>query len=195
MAWLADQLGFPWTAIIPANAIGAWLGVAFVLGASARTIPTGALRGLLGLLSAVGSYYVLTGAFGEGFRTIGASHAATIWGTVSLVAGPLLGAAGATWRHSHGWPRALGVAALAAPLIAEAVVYGSPRLAAWVGIDVDPGVVVLVIEAVIGLALPAVLLARGERLPGYVFTTGLAVAGAVAIGPVTDFLRGLADRF
>ena len=33
--------------------------VAFVLGASARTIPTGALRGVIGLLSAVAAYYVL----------------------------------------------------------------------------------------------------------------------------------------
>ena len=43
-AWSTDQLGFPWTALLPFNAIGAWVAVAFVLGASARTIPTGARR-------------------------------------------------------------------------------------------------------------------------------------------------------
>src|SRR6185436_7624326 len=59
LAWLADQLPYPWPALIPANAIGAWLGLGFLLGASAKTVPTGALRGLIGLLSAVAAYYAL----------------------------------------------------------------------------------------------------------------------------------------
>ena len=57
LAWLADQLPLPWGALIPANAIGVWLGLGFLLGASARTVQTGALRGLIGLLSAVAAYY------------------------------------------------------------------------------------------------------------------------------------------
>ena len=53
-AWFSDQLAWPYSLLVPTNAIGVWVGVAFVLGASARTLPTGALRGLVGLLTAVG---------------------------------------------------------------------------------------------------------------------------------------------
>ena len=45
--------------------IGIWLAVAFALGGSARTIPTGALRGLIGLLSAVAAYYLLFAVLGS----------------------------------------------------------------------------------------------------------------------------------
>jgi hypothetical protein len=197
-SWLADQLQYPYGLLLPANAIGAWLAVAFVLGAVARTIPTGALRGLIGLLSAVAVYYVLIALFGQGFRALGASHAATIWGGVALVAGPLLGLAGAVWRHGHGWPRAAAVALLAAALIAEGVAFGATSWASFAangGLADDPGALILAAEALVGLALPAVLLSAGERIRGYVVTGGLAVAAAVAIGPATTVIRALADRF
>src|SRR4029077_14506825 len=129
LSWWTDGLGFPWTAYIPANAIGAWLGLAFVLGASARTLPNGAPSGVSGLVSAVVAYYVLIGVFGAGFRAIGASHAATVWGAVALLAGPVFGLAGATWRHGHGRPRSIAVAVLSAALIAEGVVFGANRWA------------------------------------------------------------------
>ena len=195
LAWWTDELGFPWTAYIPANAIGAWLGLAFVLGASARTIPTGALRGLIGLISAVAAYYVLIGVFGDGFRAIGASHAATVWGAVALLAGPVFGLAGATWRHGHGLPRSIAVAVLAASLIAEGVVFGAPRWAHPDQVGTDPGAFVLAAEAILGLALPWVLLRRGERLAGYLAVAILAVMAAVAIGPLTTLLRAIADTF
>jgi hypothetical protein len=195
IAWWTDQLGFPWTAYIPANAIGAWIAVAFVLGASARTIPTGALRGLIGLLSAVAAYYLLTGLLGEGFRAIGASHAATVWGAVALIAGPLMGLAGATWRHGHGRPRAIAVGLLAAALIAEGLVFGAGR---WEHPDQlihDPGAFILPAEAALGLVLPWVLLRRGERRAGYLAVVVLGVVAVVAIGPLNTVLRALADRF
>lgn len=195
IAWWTDELGFPWTAYIPANAIGAWLGLAFVLGASARTIPTGALRGLIGLVSAVVAYYVLIGVFGDGFRAIGASHAATVWGAVALLAGPVFGLAGATWRHGHGRLRAVAVALLAAALIAEGVVFGAPRWAGGDQVLTDPGAFVLAAEAVLGLALPLVLLRRGERLFGYMAVAVLAAVAAAAIGPLTTLLRAIADTF
>ena len=116
--------------LIPANAIGVWLGVAFVLGASARTHPDRArCAGSIGLLTAVAVYYLLIArprrrATGPS----GPSHAATVWGAVALLAGPIMGGAGAVWRYGHGWPRAIGVALLAAALIAEGVVFGGPRL-------------------------------------------------------------------
>lgn len=194
-AWSTDQLGFPWTAFVPVNAIGAWLGVAFVLGASARTIPTGALRGLVGLLSAVGAYYLLIGLLGDGFRAIGASHAATVWGAVALLAGPLLGLAGGTWRHGRGWPRAIAVALLAAALIAEGAYFGAGRLANLDHVVQDPGALLLAGEVLLGAALPWILLPGGERLRGYLATVALAIVAAVAIGPIVTFIRGAADRF
>jgi hypothetical protein len=193
-AWISDQLGYPLGLLIPANAIGVWLAVAFVLGGSARTVPTGALRGLIGLLSAVVAYYLLIAALGEGVRAIGASHAATVWGAVALIAGPLMGGAGSVWRYGHGWPRAIGVGILAAALIGEGIVFGYRR---WTldALGTDPGAILFAIEIVLGLALPLILLRRGERLRGYVATLVLAAVAAVAIGPVTTLVRELADRF
>lgn len=194
-AWFADGLAWPLSLLIPANAIGAWLGVAFVLGASARTIPTGALRGVIGLLSAVAAYYVLIAIFGQGYRAIGASHAATIWGAVALLAGPVMGGAGAVWRHGSGWPRAIGVAFLASALFAEGFVFGAPRLIHLDQIQSDPGAILFAGEMLLGLLLPWLLLRREERVRGYAALAALSVVAALAIGPVTTIVRGLADRF
>lgn len=194
-AWFADGLAYPLGLLIPANAIGVWLGVAFILGASARTMPTGALRGVIGLLSAVAAYYVLIAIFGQGFRAIGASHAATIWGAVALVAGPIMGGAGAVWRHGAGWPRAIGVAVLASALFAEGFVFGGPRLIHVDELVYDPGAFLFAAEMILAAVLPWILLRPGERLRGYLATAVLAVMAALAIGPVTTIIRSLADRF
>ena len=175
-AWLSDQLAWPYSLLVPANLIGIWLAVAFVLGGSARTIPTGALRGLIGLLAAVAAYYVLFAILGSGYRALGASHAATVWGLVALIAGPVLGGAGAVWRHGTGWPRAIGVALLSAALVGEGIVFGGPRLVHLDQVAVDPGMLLFLAEIVIGLALPFLLLRRGERMRGYLATIVLGVA-------------------
>ncbi len=194
-SWFADGLEWPLSLLIPANLIGVWLGVAFVLGVSARTIPTGALRGVIGLLSAVVVYYALIRVFGHGVRVIGASHAATVWAAVALVAGPVMGGAGAVWRHGAGWPRAIGVALFASALFAEGFVFGAPRLIRLDQVSVDPGALLFGVEMILGLVLPWALLRRDERVRGYVALVGFAVVAAVAIGPVNAVLRGLADRF
>lgn len=180
---------------MPANSVGAWLGLAFVLGALARSIPTAAIKGLVGLLSAVGAYYLLIGVLGEGFRAIGASHAASVWGAVALLAGPVMGAAGGLWRHRRGWPRAIAVGLLASALLAEGIGFGLARWAHLEQLPSDPGAVILVVEAALGLALPFVLLPAGERFRGYVAAAAIGLVGAAAIGPVTDLLRSIADRF
>jgi hypothetical protein len=194
LAWLSDQLQWPYSLLIPANMIGVWLALAFALGASARTIPTGALRGLIGLLAAVAVYYLLY-TLGAGYRAIGAGHAATVWGLVALIAGPVMGGAGAVWRHASGRPRAVAVAVLAAALIAEGAVFGISRLVHVDQLATDPGALLFGAEILIGLALPAILLRKGERFSGYAVTAGFAILGALAIGPVTSILRGIADRF
>ena len=188
LAWLSDQLAYPYSALIPANMIGAWLGLGFILGASAKTVPTGALRGLIGLLSAVGAYYLLISVSEAGFRLIGAPHAATTWGAVGLIAGPIFGAAGGAWRHWQGMGRALAVAVLAASLIAEGVVFGELRLG-------DIGGILLLVEVAIGLVVPFALLRPGERLIGYLATGLLALAIGLAIEPIFVLVRSVADRF
>src|SRR5262249_36836404 len=184
IAWVSDQLPYPYGLLLPANTIGVWLAVAFVLGASARTIPTGALRGVIGLLSAVVAYYALIAAFGGGFRGIGASHAATIWGAVALVTGPVLGLAGAVWRHGVGWPRAIAVATLAAALIGEGFMFGAGRLAHVDQLGTDPGALLFGLEILVGAGVPFVLLRPAERVRGDVATAGLALLAALAIVPV-----------
>jgi Family of unknown function (DUF6518) len=194
-AWLSDQIAWPFGLLIPANATGAWLGVAFALGASARTIPTGALRGLVGLLSAVATYYLLFALLGQGFRAIGAGHAATIWGAVALLAGPVMGAAGAVWRRAAGWPRAIAVALIASSLIGEGVAIGGPRLIHVDQLGTDPGAFLLGAEAMLGGLLPFVLLRQDERVRGYLATVALAVAAGVGIEPAIHVIRTFADRF
>ena len=99
------------------------------------------------------------------------------------------------WRHGHGWPRAVAVAVLSAALLAEGVTFGLGRLVRVDQLSTDPGALLFGIEILIGLALPALILSSGERLRGYLATLALGVAGAIAIGPVTTALRGIADRF
>jgi len=188
LAWLADQLSYPWGTLLPANAIGAWLALGFLLGASAKTVPTGALRGLIGLLSGVAAYYALISIFAVGFRLIGASHAATTWGAVALVAGPVFGAAGGAWRHREGNWRAIAVGLLAASLIAEGVAFGELRTG-------DAVAIFYLVEIAIGLLIPIFLLRPRERLAGYGATVVLAAAMSIAIEPVTALVRSVADRF
>ena len=93
LAWLSDDLGYPTGLLIPANLVGVWGLVAFGAGAGARTVLGGAGRGLFALLAAVAVYYLAYGLLGEGWRVAGAGRAATIWGSVALLAGPTLGLA------------------------------------------------------------------------------------------------------
>lgn len=194
-SWFADQLDWPLQLLVPTNAVGVWLAVAFAAGATGRTVLLGALRGLVALLAAVGAYYLLIRLLGEGIRPIGAAHAATVWGFVAAMAGPALGAAGATWRHGRGWPRAISVALLAAVLVAEGIVFGSARLLPLDDLAGDPGAILLAVEALVGLVLPAVLLDRGERLRGYVSLVAMAAGAVLVIGPAVGLVRALADRF
>ena len=192
---LAIAPSLRWTAFIPVNAIGAWLGVSFVLGASARTIPTGALGGLVGLVSAVGAYYLFIGILGEGFRAIGASHAAMVWGAVALLAGPLFGLAGGTWRHGHGWPRAISVALLAAALIGEGVYFGPAGIPASMRSSRIP------VHSSWRRRSPSGWHCRGSSSDGasaFEATSRRSLwppSRSPAIGPVVTFIRGIADRF
>ena len=149
----------------------------------------------MALLGAVAAYYLLIRVLGEGIRLIGAAHAAMVWGLVAAIAGPALGAAGATWRLGRGWPRAISAALLAAVFVAEGIAFGSARLLPWDHLPGDPGTVLLVVEALVGLALPAIMLGRGERLRGYASLVAISAVALVAIRPVVGMVRQLADQF
>jgi len=74
-------------------------------------------------------------------------------------------------------------------------VFGAPRLIHVEQIQSDPGAILFAGEMIVGLVLPWLLLRREERLRGYAALAALATVAALAIGPVTAILRGLADRF
>ena len=159
--------------LLPANAVGAWVGVAFVSGALAGGLVAGVVRGLIALLVGVGVYELLTGTLGHGVASGGAVHAATVWGAVACAIGPVFGAAGSTWRGAIGRPRAIAVGILAAALVAEGIVFGGPRLVSGGDlVAIDPGALLLAGEIVVGLALPWVLLRPAERRDGYVAIGG-----------------------
>ncbi|HEU0244551.1 MAG TPA: DUF6518 family protein [Candidatus Limnocylindrales bacterium] len=190
LAWFSDDIGYPYGLLIPANLVGVWGLVAFGAGAGARTVLGGAGRGLFALLAAVAVYYLAYGLLGEGWRAAGAFRAATIWGSVAIVAGPPLGLAGSAWRHRTGWPRSLGVAVPSGLLIAEGLLLG-----AQVPND-PPARTLLAIEAIVGLALP-VLLVRGARWRAIAYAGTVVVAGAAIAGLLTVLpaLRAAADTF
>lgn len=195
-AWASDQLAYPWSVLIPANGIAAWVAVAFVVGALGRGWLGGAIRGLVALLVGVAVYELLTGTVGYGVASGGAVHATLVWGAVSCAIGPVFGAAGATWRGASGRRRAIAVGLLAAAFIAEGVVFGGPRLVSGGDLlAIDPGALLLAGEVAIGLALPWILLRPDERRDGYLAMLVLAVAVAVAIGPAYVIIRTVADRF
>ena len=193
-AWVVDGLGPSWSALIPANFVGAWLALAFFTGAAARRALSGAGYGLLSLLAAVAAYYLLIALFDVGVRVTGASHAATVWGGVALLAGPVMGLAGGVWRHGTGPVRSVAVATLAAGLLAESVVTGWGR---FLSLDrpISPEVLGLAVELAIGLLLPYLLLRRGERLAAYMALVPLGLAGLVVMDPGITALRSIADTF
>jgi hypothetical protein len=190
LAWLSDDLGYPAGLLIPANLVGVWALVAFGAGAGARTILGGAGRGLFALLAAVAVYYLAYGLLGEGWRAVGAGRAAMVWGSVAIVAGPPLGLAGSLWRHHEGAPRSIGLAVPVGVLVAEGVIVQA-------GVPDDlPARALLSIEALVGLALPLVLL-RGARARAIAYgaAAGVALAAVIGLLVVLPALRAAADTF
>ncbi|HEX5827741.1 MAG TPA: DUF6518 family protein [Candidatus Limnocylindrales bacterium] len=190
LAWLSDDLGYPTGLLIPANLVAVWGLVAFGAGAGARTVVGGAGRGLFALLAAVAAYYLVYGLFGEGWRAAGAVRAATIWGSVAILAGPPLGLAGSVWRHRDGIPRSLGIAVPSGLLIAEG-------LLSQLQLGDDPAArTLLALETAAGVLLPLVAV-RGTRYRLIALAAALLAAGVAAAGllVVLPALRAAADTF
>jgi hypothetical protein len=187
-AWWSDELGYPAGALVPANAVGAWGLVAFASGSGARTVPGSAFRGLFALVAAVAAYYLAYAVLGDGWRSLGAARAATIWGGMALVAGPVLGLAGGVWRYGRGPWRASAVGLPAGILVIEGLLAGLGRS--------DAVAVVLLVEVGVGILLPVALL-RGSRARAVAWaaTAVVALIGAFGLTVVIPALRAAADRF
>jgi hypothetical protein len=73
-----------------------------------------------------------------------------------------------------------------------------PRLfvdaGAWLT-GLDATALVLTAEALIGLALPAVMLRRDERRASYAATLAIGAVSAAVVGPLVALIRAMADRF
>ncbi len=196
-AWFSDQLGYPLGLLIPANAIGVWLGVAFVLGAIGADGPD--RRAARPDRPAVGGRRVLPAHRRRSAR--GSARSARRMPRrsgvrVALLAGPLMGGAGAIWRHGHGWPRAIGVAVLAAALVgggrrlrrSAAGARGPARRTIRAPSCISP-------RSSSGWPCRSCSFGVASGCAATSRPAALAIVAALAIGPVTTLVRGIADRF
>ena len=195
-SWFADQLAWPFQLLVPTNAVGAWLAVAFAAGATGRTVLLGRAAGPRGAPRRRGRLLPPDPAPGRGDP----AHRGRPRGD-GLGSRGRDRRAGARRGGRNVAPRAglaagdLRLALLAAVFVAEGIAFGSARLLPWDDLAGDPGAVLLVVEALVGLVLPAILLGRGERLRGYASLVAISAVALVAIGPVVGMVRALADQF
>ena len=165
-----------------ANAAGPWLVTAFVVGALAGAPLAGAITATAALFAAVAIYYLTIYLAGNTVADL--VRSAGVWLAVSVVVGPLLGAAGGAWlRPRASWHRVGAVGLLAGTLAAEAILR-LIQVEAWTGLDLArTDIQVGLIELGAAAVVPAVLLRRGERLRGYVAAAiGTVAATVIAAG-------------
>lgn len=105
---------FPWLALV--NAVSPWVTTAFVAGALQRSWRSAMVVGLAATLLQVVGYYVTAELRGY---DAGLTYV-VVWSLCAVVAGPVFGAAGHSWRRAA--PAGLGAAALVAVWATEAVI-------------------------------------------------------------------------
>ena len=173
-----------------ANAAGPWLVTAFVVGALARAPLAGALTATAALVAAVAVYYLSIYALGNSVADL--VRTAGVWLVVSIVVGPLLGAAGGAWAHPAArWHRVGAVGLLAGTLAAEAILR-LIQVEAWTGLDLARSdIQVGLIELAAAATLPVVLLSRGERLRGYLAAAMATVAATLLAAGALAAIRWL----
>lgn len=173
--------------VASANAAGPWLVTAFVVGALAGAPLAGALTATAALAAAVAVYYL--SIYLAGNEVADVARSAGVWLAVSVVVGPLLGAAGGAWaRPRRAFERIGAVALLSGTLAAEAILR-LIQVEAWTGLDLArTDIQIGLIELAVAAVLPAVLLSPGERLRGYlgaaIATAGATVLTAVALAGI-----------
>ena len=106
---------------------------------------------------------------------------AGVWLAVSVVVGPLLGAAGGAWRRPRRTFDRIGAVALLAGTLAAEAILRLIQVEAWTGLDLArTDIQVGLIELAAAAVIPAVLLSRGERLRGYL-AAAIAAVGATIL--------------
>jgi hypothetical protein len=176
-----------------ANAAGPWLVTAFVVGALAGTPLAGAITATVALFAAVSVYYLSIYLLGNTVADL--ARLAGVWLAVSVVVGPLLGAAGGAWaRPRRAFDRIGAVGLLAGTLAAEAILR-LVQVEAWTGIDLArTDIQVGMVELGVAAVVPLLLLSTGERLRGYlaaaVATVGATILAAGALAAIRGALFG-----
>ena len=162
-----------------ANAAGPWLITAFAVGAAAGAPVAGAATATAALFAAVATYYLTI--YVLGYSVADPLRSAGVWLAVSVVVGPVLGAAGGAWaRPTASWHRVGSVGLLCGALTAEGILR-LIQVEAWTGIDLArTDIQVGLVEIAVAAALPALLLSPGERLRGYL-ATAVAAIGATLV--------------
>lgn len=172
---MQTHLPYPWANL--ANASAVWALAAFVLGAVLRTGPVrAAIAGVVMLLVAVEAYYAYAALVGLGGHHAMVSSVAGMWLAFGVVAGVVLGVAGAWTSGTVWWQRVIGTAAGASVLLGEAVhTFGNlDRARTTFAADLAEIAVVLIVLGAV------VLVAASRRTSVLAAAAVLAVPGALA---------------
>lgn len=176
-----------------ANAAGPWLVAAFVVGALAGAPLAGAITATVALVAAVAVYYLSIYFMGNTVADL--LRSAGVWLAVSVVVGPLLGAAGGAWSRARRPVERIGAVGLLAGALAAEAILRLVQVEAWTGIDLArTDIQVGVVELGVAAVLPLLLLSPGERLRGYlaaaVATVGATILAAGALTVIRWALLG-----
>ncbi len=198
VAWAADHV--PSNSAVPAaaglgNLPSHWLATAFLIGVIARGKLQGATFAGLGLALAVVVYYMAIHLAGDRPYS-DLSQAARAWLAVAVIAGPIFGLAGATWRAGPPRWRPWAVALLAGALAGEAV-YLAHSLSIFEPFTLrDTATVFAMLEIATAGALPFLMLRRSQdRSLALLIAVVCALVMAVATVLVIDWVREVISPF
>src|SRR5215211_5463674 len=174
------------------NIASPWGLAAFFVGRLTTSPKQGAVAGALTLVAGVAAYYLL-----GGLRGYVVSEFNVVWTAVALVAGPVMGWAGASISSEPERPPVLAVAAPSAMLVAEALFLVLDRkvwrynLGAETYRLIDLGVIVVLV--LVGLALP-VFFEKNRRRRGVVYLVVVlaGVGGALGFVLLRSLIAGIA---
>ena len=174
------------------NIASPWGVAAFFVGRLTRSPKQGAAAGALTLVVGVAVYYLLGASRGYVFGEVN-----VVWTAIALVAGPVMGWAGASISSEPERPPVLAVAAPSAMLVAEAIFLVIDRMVWHWNLSaetyrlIDAGVIVALL--LVGLALP-LFFEKDPRRRGVVYlVVALAgVGGAVGFVLLRRLIAGIA---
>jgi|SRR5215211_3797463 len=173
------------------NIASPWGLAAFFVGRLTTSPKQGAVAGALTLVAGVAAYYLL-----GGLRGYVVSEFNVVWTAVALVAGPVMGWAGASISSEPERPPVLAVAAPSAMLVAEALFLVLDRKVWRYNLGetyrlIDLGVIVVLV--LVGLALP-VFFEKNRRRRGVVYLVVVlaGVGGALGFVLLRSLIAGIA---